>query len=233
MRLELRGCTKRYVGGDGSSATVLDRTNGVFDSGTTYAILGRSGSGKSTLLNLLGLLTDPTDGDYVIDGTPSSALSERQRSALRGERFGFIFQDFVLAAHKTALENVLLALTFAERPRYRRRRARAMEALERVGLSDHARQYPWQLSGGQQQRVAIARALVREPVMLLGDEPTGSLDDETGRRTLALLLELVRERGAGLVVVTHDPLVADAVEHRLELHDGRLARLAGSARRMP
>ena len=229
MRLELAGCTKRYAAGNGSTVSVLDGASAVFESGKTYAIVGRSGSGKSTLLNVLGLLTDPSDGDYLIDGITSRALNERRRSALRGKRFGFIFQDFVLAAHKTALENVLLPLTFAEGQLYRRRRTRGMELLDRVGLSDHADRYPWQLSGGQQQRVAIARALVRQPMMLLGDEPTGSLDRETGADTLALLLELVRERGAGLILVTHDPLIAETVDRRLELTSGRLGRRRAAA----
>ena len=233
MRLQLRACTKRYAVGVGAGATVLDRASSTFDSGTTYAILGRSGSGKTTLLNILGLLTDPTEGEYVIDGSPSTALGERARSAVRGQQFGFIFQDFVLAARKTALENVLLPLTFAERGPYRRRRSRAMELLDRVGLSDRARMLPWQLSGGQQQRVAIARALVRNPRMLLADEPTGSLDEETGALTMALLLELMRERGAGLIIVTHDPIVAGSVEHRLELVEGRLSRQETIAGRTP
>jgi putative ABC transport system ATP-binding protein len=223
MRLQLRACTKTYAVAGQAKATVLDRASATFESGSTYAILGRSGSGKTTLLNILGLLTDPTDGDYLIDGSPSTGLGERARSTARGDRFGFVFQDFVLAERKTALENVMLPLTFAERAPYRRRRSRAMELLDRVGLSDRARMLPWQLSGGQQQRVAIARALVRDPTMLLADEPTGSLDDETGALTMALLLALVRERGAGLVIVTHDPIVASGVDHRLELVGGRLS----------
>lgn len=233
MRLQLRACTKRYAVAGQARATVLDRASATFESGSTYAILGRSGSGKTTLLNILGLLTDPTDGDYLIDGSPSTGLGERARSAARGDRFGFVFQDFVLAAGKTALENVMLPLTFAERGPYRRRRSRAMELLDRVGLSDRARMLPWQLSGGQQQRVAIARALVRDPTMLLADEPTGSLDDETGALTMALLVELVRERGAGLVIVTHDPIVAGEVDHRLELVGGRLSLREAIAGRTP
>jgi putative ABC transport system ATP-binding protein len=230
MRLELAGCTKRYAAGNGSTVSVLDGASAVFESGKTYAIVGRSGSGKSTLLNVLGLLTNPSDGDYLIDGITSRALNERRRSALRGQRFGFIFQDFVLAAHKTALENVALPLTFGERQPYRRRRTRGMELLDLVGLSDHAHRFPWQLSGGQQQRVAIARALIGQPLMLLGDEPTGSLDQETGADTLALLLELVGERGAGLIIVTHDPLIAETADQRLELTDGRLGRPEPAAR---
>jgi putative ABC transport system ATP-binding protein len=225
MRLELRDCTKAFVG-RGGSRTVLDRATAAFESGSTYAILGPSASGKSTLLNLLGLLTDPTAGEYLIDGMPTSSLSERARSELRAERFGFVFQDFALAARKTALENVMLPLVFANRSAYRRRRERALELLCRVGLEEHAHLRAWELSGGQQQRVAIARALACQPVMLLADEPTGSLDQRTGAETMGLLLELVRERGLGLVLVTHDPMVAGAVDHRLALAGGRLRAAA-------
>ncbi|HVD29421.1 MAG TPA: ATP-binding cassette domain-containing protein [Mycobacteriales bacterium] len=157
--------------------------------GEHVAIVGRSGSGKSTLLNLLGLLDTPTAGSYLLEGEPTDRLSARRRSRLRGEVFGFVFQQFNLLPRRTAAENVAAPLLYAQGRDYLTRRRAAREMLDRVGLGARADQVPERLSGGEQQRVAIARALVRSPRVVLADEPTGALDVETGAQVMALLAQ--------------------------------------------
>ena len=237
MRLELVGCSKRFRQPDGSQLEVLEDVNFVVGSGEVVAVLGRSGSGKTTLLNILGLLTDPSEGTLVVDGRLSRQMAEAERSRLRGDRFGFVFQDYVLLERRTALENVAAPLLHATRSAYRERQAAATEMLGRVGLGDRARSYPWQLSGGQQQRVAVARALVRRPAVVLADEPTGSLDVDTGAEVLQLLLGLVREEGCSLVLVTHDAGLAAQADRRLLIEHGRVSPLpdgrAGATSRAP
>ncbi|HSH59497.1 MAG TPA: ABC transporter ATP-binding protein, partial [Acidimicrobiales bacterium] len=195
VELELVGCSKRFAQPDGSVLDVLSDVDLRVRGGETVAVLGRSGSGKSTLLNILGLLTDPSDGTYLVDGRPSHELDEDERCRLRGERFGFVFQDYVLMERRTALENVAAPLLHASDAAYAERAAAAADMLARVGLADREHSYPWQLSGGQQQRVAVARALVRAPSVVLADEPTGSLDIDTGAEVLDVLLDLAREQG--------------------------------------
>jgi putative ABC transport system ATP-binding protein len=230
MDLELSGATVRFRQPDGSTLEVLTEVDLTISGGEVVAILGRSGSGKSTLLNVLGLLNPLTGGTYRIDGEDVGGLSEARRSQLRGQRFGFVFQDHVLLDRRTALENVALPLLTAGRDRYRARLATAADCLERVGLADRMRSYPWQLSGGQRQRVAVARALVHRPSMVFADEPTGSLDLDTGAEVLQLMLDLVGSAGAGLVLVTHDDRLAAMASRELFLDHGRFAdRRAGSA----
>jgi putative ABC transport system ATP-binding protein len=223
MHLELEGATVRFSQPDGSTLEVLSGVDLSVVGGEVVAILGRSGSGKSTLLNVLGLLNGLTEGTYLIDGNDVGRLSEARRSQLRGERFGFVFQDHVLLERRTAVENVALPLLTAGRDRYRRRMAIAAEALDRVGLADRLRSYPWQLSGGQRQRVAVARALVHQPEMVFADEPTGSLDLDTGAEVLQLMLDLVASAGAGLVLVTHDDRLAAMASRELFLERGKFA----------
>lgn len=187
--------------------------------GETAAIVGASGSGKSTLLSLLAGLDTPTQGTVHVQGQDIFALSEDDRAALRGQKIGFVFQNFQLMANLTALENVMLPLELAGAP-HARERARSM--LERVGLGQRLCHYPKLMSGGEQQRVALARAFVVEPAVLLADEPTGSLDHATGASVMELMLDLNRAQGTTLVLVTHDRSMAAQCERTLRIEAGRL-----------
>ncbi|MDX6744440.1 ABC transporter ATP-binding protein [Actinocorallia sp. A-T 12471] len=188
--------------------------------GEFVTVVGPSGSGKSTFLNVTGLLDRPTEGVYRLDGIDTAALGEADRTALRGRRIGFVFQSFHLLPQRTAVENVMLAQVYTGVPR-RRRRALAVEALERVGLARRMEAAASRMSGGERQRVAIARALVGEPSLLLCDEPTGNLDSGTAERVLGLLEDL-HASGMTLVVVTHDPGVAARGARSVVIRDGRL-----------
>ncbi|MGR6318231.1 ABC transporter ATP-binding protein [Micromonospora soli] len=219
--LQLRGITKTLKGQKAPRA-ILDGTDLAVDSGESVAIVGRSGSGKSTLLSLIGLFDRPDEGQYLLDGQDITRLSERRAAALRSAEFGFVFQRFFLLKHLTAAQNVAMALVNGQGwlPR-RKRSARTLAALDRVGIAHLAKHRPARLSGGEQQRVAIARALVREPRLLLADEPTGALDTETGN----LVIEVMRsatDRGCGLILVTHDWDHANKMQRVLRLSDGVL-----------
>jgi len=187
--------------------------------GDSLAIVGSSGSGKSTLLGLLAGLDLPSSGSIHLAGQDLSQLDEDQRARLRAEQVGFVFQSFQLLDSLNALENVMLPLEL-EGHADARQRARAL--LERVGLGHRLSHYPRQLSGGEQQRVAIARAFVAEPAVLFADEPTGNLDSHTGERICDLLFELNRERGATLVLVTHDARLAQRCKRQIRLEAGQL-----------
>ncbi|MGW0799190.1 ABC transporter ATP-binding protein [Streptomyces sp. NPDC002692] len=188
--------------------------------GEYVTVVGPSGSGKSTFLNIAGLLDAPTRGRYLLDGIDTGQLADADRTALRGRRIGFVFQSFHLLPHRSATENVLLAMVYNTRDRGGRAE-RAREALARVGLGHRADALPTRLSGGERQRVAIARALVARPSLLLCDEPTGNLDTATAGSVLALLDELHRD-GMTLVVITHDPGVAARGERTVAIRDGVL-----------
>ncbi|QXL85319.1 ABC transporter ATP-binding protein [Comamonas sp. NLF-1-9] len=187
----------------------------------TLAIVGASGSGKSTLLSLIAGLDLPTRGSVRLAGQELFALNEDGRAALRARELGFVFQSFQLLGHLSALENVMLPLELAGR---RDARARATQMLERVGLAQRARAYPRVLSGGEQQRVALARAFVVQPALLLADEPTGSLDHASGESVMQLMLQLNREQGTALVLVTHDQGIAARCEQRITLQAGRIVQ---------
>ncbi|MDR2154938.1 MAG: ABC transporter ATP-binding protein [Burkholderiaceae bacterium] len=187
--------------------------------GETAAIVGASGSGKSTLLSIIAGLDTPTRGTVRLDGDDLFAVDEDQRAALRARKIGFVFQNFQLMGNLTALENVMLPLEIAQR---RDARQAARDMLERVGLSERLGHYPKVLSGGEQQRVALARAFVVQPALLLADEPTGSLDFATGEKVMALMFELNRERGATLVLVTHDRAIAARCQRRIMIEAGRV-----------
>lgn len=195
--------------------------------GEYVAVIGRSGSGKSTLLNVLGLLDRPTGGRYLLDGIDPAELSERDRTALRGRRIGFVFQMFHLLPHRGAVENVMLAMLYAGSDRSTRRN-RAVELLTAVNL-DHRLDVPTALlSGGEKQRVAIARALANRPSLLLCDEPTGNLDSASSETVLALL-EGLHQQGITLIVITHDGSVASRAQRIVTIQDGLLREAAGEA----
>jgi putative ABC transport system ATP-binding protein len=182
--------------------------------------MGPSGSGKSTLLGLLAGLDSPTSGQVLLDGEDITQLSEDQMALLRGRKIGFVFQSYHLIPTLTAEENVLLPMELAGQDAGGRERAR--ELLDRVGLKGRFLHYPVQLSGGEQQRVALARAFALRPPILLADEPTGNLDTATGQAVLNLLLELNREQGTTMVLVTHEQPLADRADRRILLRDGRI-----------
>ncbi|MGD1211978.1 MAG: ABC transporter ATP-binding protein [Candidatus Acidiferrales bacterium] len=187
------------------------------------AVMGASGSGKSTLMNIIGCLDKATRGRYFLDGSDVSGLSKSQLAKIRNGKIGFVFQQFNLLSRTSALENVELPTIYAGVPIEERER-RAQEALNRVGLADRADHFPSQLSGGQQQRVAIARALVNSPSLLLADEPTGNLDSRTSVEIMDILQKLNDEHGLTVVIVTHEPDIAQFAKRALEFRDGRLKK---------
>jgi putative ABC transport system ATP-binding protein len=219
--IELTGITKA-LRGQGRPREILCGVDLTVHSGESLAVLGRSGSGKSTLLSLIGLFDRPDSGRYLLAGRDITRLPERKAAALRSAEFGFVFQRFFLLKHLTAAQNVAMALVNGQGwlPR-RRRRAKVLAALDQVGIAHLARHRPSRLSGGEQQRVAIARALVREPRLLLADEPTGALDTETGNLVVDVLHRST-ERGCGLILVTHDADHAARMARTLRLSEGVL-----------
>jgi putative ABC transport system ATP-binding protein len=217
---QLTGVTKLYRKGRGTVPAVTG-VDLAIENGEWLAVQGRTGHGKSTLLNLLGGLDRPTNGTVELDGTDLGALRETQLTALRAEKIGFIFQTFNLIPTLSAAENVEAAL-IPLRVAAAGRRAKIAAALESVGLADRAGHLPSEMSGGQQQRTAIARALAKEPTVVLADEPTGNLDEDTRDEIIALLERLWRERGLTLVLVTHDTAIARRAQRTGVMSNGRL-----------
>ncbi|MEU4807355.1 ABC transporter ATP-binding protein [Actinosynnema sp. NPDC023587] len=219
--IRLSGIGKTLTG-QGESRAVLSGVDLTLHRGQSVAVVGRSGSGKSTLLSLLGLFDRPDDGTYLLRDRDITRIPERRAAALRSAGFGFVFQRFLLLNHLTAAQNVAMALVNGQGWLSRRQRgAKVAAALDAVGVAHLAGHRPPRLSGGEQQRVAIARALVREPEVLLADEPTGALDAETGDLVVEALRGATR-RGCGLVLVTHDREHARKMDTVLELVEGRL-----------
>ena len=224
--LHLDGVSRSVELPDGSVLAILTDVRLDVCEGEHVAIVGRSGSGKSTLLNILGLLDTPSHGTYRVEGSDAGSLSARRRGRLRGQLFGFVFQQFNLLPRRTATENVAAPLMYARGADFWQRRRRALDALDRVGLAHRAESLPERLSGGEQQRVAIARALVRSPRVLLADEPTGSLDVDTGAAVMDLLEGVSSATGATLVTITHDLSVAARAGRQFRLDHGRLEPLS-------
>lgn len=218
--IHLEDITKTYYLGE-LDVPVLKGVSLTIERGELTALMGASGSGKTTLMNLLGCLDRPTSGRYRLDGEEISRLSADQRALVRNKKIGFVFQNFNLLARTSALENVMMPLSYtAEQLTEREWRKRAEVLLERVGLGDRMDHEPSQLSGGQQQRVAIARALVNQPPLLLADEPTGALDSHTSEEILRLFQQLNREEEITVIVVTHDPNVAGHARRIIRIKDG-------------
>jgi len=215
--LRCEGLTQTYLSG-GQPLTVLKDITFQLEDGGFLAVVGPSGSGKTTLLGLLAGLDRPAAGQVWLDGVDVTALSEDQRARLRAEKVGFVFQSFQLIPTLTARENVQVPLELRHEPS----EDRARELLDRVGLGDRMHHYPAQLSGGEQQRVALARAFSTRPRVLFADEPTGNLDATTGQRIVELMLELNRELGTTLVLVTHDPDLARLARRTIRLSDGQI-----------
>lgn len=218
--LSMRNLVKRYRMGD-EWQTVLRGIDLDVEKGEFVAVLGPSGSGKSTLMNIIGCLDTPTEGSYILHGRDVGGLDESDLAQVRSKEIGFIFQSFQLLSRQNALQNVELPLIYSGvSQRERTERARLM--LERVGLSDKLYHYPNQLSGGQQQRVAIARALANNPTILLADEPTGALDQQTGRQVMNLFHDL-NEEGNTIIMITHDIGIARHAKRIVRLLDGELS----------
>jgi len=218
--VELRDVTKSFPEG-GTERVVFRNLRAAVRRGESVALLGRSGSGKSTLLNLIAGIDLPTAGDVLLDGTSLARKSEHERTVFRRRHVGLVFQSFNLIPTLTVSENVLLPLELNGR-KGPRATAAARDMLAKVGLADRGGSYPDRLSGGEQQRVAVARALVHDPLLLLADEPTGSLDADTGRQVLELLAGMARERNRTMIIVTHSDAVARSADRTLAIRGGRL-----------
>ena len=221
--IRVTGLTKTLKGQD-EPRTILDGVDLTLHSGESIAVLGRSGSGKSTLLSLIGLFDRPDGGQYLLGERDITRIAERKAAALRSSEFGFVFQRFFLLKHLTAAQNVAMALVNGQGwlPR-RKRKARAMDALELMGIAHLAKHKPPRLSGGEQQRVAIARALANAPKVVLADEPTGNLDVHTAERVMNQLIRIVHQTGVAALVATHNLELAGRMDRVVRMDEGKLA----------
>jgi putative ABC transport system ATP-binding protein len=215
--IKLEGITKTYDSGE-NAVQALCGVDAVIGAGEFVSIIGPSGSGKSTLMHILGCLDSPTSGQYWLDGEDVATLSGRALARIRNRKLGFVFQTFNLLPRATIWKNVELPLLYAGTSR-EERRERALLALKKVGLDNRAKHRPNELSGGQRQRVAIARALVNDPSLILADEPTGNLDQKTGSDIISIFEEL-SANGQTIVLVTHDPAIAERTQRRIKIVDG-------------
>ena len=220
--IEMRGIVKRFNEGLDSELTVIPGLDFSVDEGEFVAVVGQSGSGKSTLMNIIGLLDRPTAGEYQLAGVDALALGDDKLATFRGQKIGFIFQNFNLIGRMSALKNVEMPMVYAGVSAHERTR-RAENLLEMVGMTDRMNHLPNELSGGQKQRVAVARALANEPDILLADEPTGALDSQTGRMVMDLFHELHRTHGKTILFITHNPELAEECSRTVTMKDGVLS----------
>ena len=218
-RIQLHNVTKRFGFGDTEHAA-LDNVSLTINKGEFIAIMGPSGCGKTTLLNLIGLLDQPTEGEYYLDDTAVDNLSPRRHAKIRSRQIGFVFQNFNLLAKLSALENVAMPLIYAGVD-YNERCARAQKALEDVGLGSRVEHKPNEMSGGQRQRVAIARALINDPAIIMADEPTGNLDTKSTLEIIDILEEL-NHQGKTVIMVTHEPELANMTQRIITMRDGKV-----------
>jgi len=218
MLIDVQNIFKVYKMGE-VQVEALRGVSLAIEQGELTAIMGPSGSGKSTLMNILGCLDQATSGDYYLNGTNVSTLSDDELARIRNQKIGFVFQNYNLLPRTTAVDNVELPLIYAGA---KQRHERAIAVLEQVGLGDRIHHRPNELSGGEQQRVAIARALINDPDIILADEPTGNLDTKTGLEIIGLFQKLNLERGITIIYVTHDPEIAEYTQRIIRLRDGRV-----------
>ena len=229
--IETIDLTKIYGMGDATVAA-LDGVSLEIQAGEFVAIMGPSGSGKSTLMHILGCLSRPTSGKYILDGQDISNMSKKELALIRNQKLGFIFQAYNLLPRTDALRNVMMPLLYDRNQKLSKEAGeqKAHKMLELVGLADRTHHQPQELSGGQQQRVAIARALVNDPVLIIADEPTGNLDSKSGREILNLLRTL-HQQGVTIVMVTHDPLTAEYTQRVIHLADGKIDQIKHNGHR--
>jgi putative ABC transport system ATP-binding protein len=221
-RLEIKEVKKYYKQGK-ETVKALDGVSFEVEAGEFMAIVGKSGSGKTTLLDIMGLLLHPSAGEVIIDGKRSDNEKDANRSLIRSEKIGFIFQEYNLIPTLNVLENVMLPARYAKNRRNAKKRA--LELIEQVGLKDRIKHRPAELSGGQQQRVAIARSMVNDPTIILADEPTGNLDSQTGEAIVKLLSSLAENNNTTVIVVTHDQELAMQTNRVIQIQDGTILRI--------
>jgi putative ABC transport system ATP-binding protein len=217
--IETIGLKKIYLMGE-VEVRALNGVDLQIERGSIVSIMGPSGSGKSTLMNLLGCLDRPTEGEYILDGVKVANMNDDKLADVRNRKVGFVFQSFNLLPRQSAIANVELPMRYAGVTSGRKEKA--ISALQAVGLGDRINHRPTELSGGQQQRVAIARALVNDPAIIMADEPTGNLDSKSGREIMDLILNLNATRETTIIIVTHDPVVAEQTQRIIQLMDGKV-----------
>lgn len=219
--IDMRGIVKSFYVGTPNELEILHGLDIVVPEGQFVSIVGASGSGKSTLMNIIGALDRQTGGQYILDGIDVSRLEDADLSGIRNKKIGFVFQTFNLIARTSALKNVELPMLYAGVPA-KERTKRAKELLEIVEMSDREKHMPNELSGGQKQRIAIARAMANDPAIILADEPTGALDSKTGRLVMDIFHKLHKEQGKTIVLITHNPELAEETDRIITLSDGNI-----------
>lgn len=219
--IDMHGIVKRYYVGQPNELEILHGIDLAVKEGEFISIVGESGSGKSTLMNMIGALDRPTEGTYLLNGQDISKMTDEQLSDIRNQQIGFVFQNFCLIPRMSAVRNVEIPLMYANLPA-KKRRERAMELLDLVGMSDRANHKPNELSGGQNQRVAIARAMANDPEILLADEPTGALDSKTGHLVMDIFHRLHREQHKTIILITHSQELAQETQRMITISDGMI-----------